>query len=454
MKKTVLICFFIFLCIVLISCSNNTPDGTMDGLTDDSGESENSSKGNSSDKITITLGGLRLYDELLQEVAAFNEESEMHWIQVIDYFAEAEYNWVAAEMRLYTELIAGKGPDILVDFASSYRNSTLFVDLYPFIDNDNELDRSDFFPNALKAFEGIDGELKFVADRFIIHTMIGIAEDLAFIDSWTPQDLLVILDEFSHMQVPLGSKMYDEGFVSIMITFSGDQFIDFERYKANLDSEEFIHVLEASRRLPNRNDIPDIYMEATTEFTKLRLREQLVSFTFLNNPRKYQEFVFALGDIRVIGIPTSQGGSDIIVAYNEQLGITASSEHKEEAWMFVRRFLMTPNQADSAQLSKVFSNGFPLRIDLYEKLIAECMRTTASTYIGDGSLSLDTMTQTEADDLRTIIENAKPVGRHLDIEIRDHIEGDINTFYAGGKTAEETAKIMQNRVQTYLDELS
>jgi len=453
-KNILLICFFIFLCIVLISCSNNTPNGTIDGLTDDSGEPGNSSKDNSSDKITITLGGLYLYDDLLREVAAFNEESETHWIQVIDYVAEAGNDWYAAATRLHTQLTAGKGPDILVDYSSSYRNSALFVDLYPFIDNDDELDRSDFFPNVLNALEGTDGELKFVADRFMIQTMIGIAEDLAFIDSWTPQDLLVILDEFSHMQAPLGDYMDCAGFIFTMIAFSGDEFIDWGQYKANLDSEEFIRILEVSRRLPNRNVNPDADSLDTSEFTKLRRRDQLVSFALIYTPRRYQEFVVALGDIRVIGVPTSQGGSDIIVPYNEPLGITASSEHKEEAWSFVRRVLLSPYQARYAELSEVFWNGFPLRIDLYEKVIAESMRTTANSGFVDGSLSLGLMTQTETDDLRTIIENAKPVGQWLDNEIMRHVEGDINTFYAGGKTAEETARIIQNRVQTYLDELS
>jgi ABC-type glycerol-3-phosphate transport system substrate-binding protein len=454
MKKTTLICCFISLCIVLISCSHNTSDGALEGVPDNPGEPVYDHTENSSDKITITLGGLYLYGELLLEVAAFNKESQTHRIQVIDYLEKADNNWEAAAMRLRTELITGKGPDILYDFAWSYINSNLFVDLYPFIDNDDELDRSDFFPNVLNAFEGTDGLLRFIANRFTIQTMIGIAEDLDLIDSWTPQDLIVILDDLTHMQTPLGDKMDSESFVRNMIAFSGDVFIDWEQYKANLDSEEFMRILEASRGLLNREGLPDINREDTSEFAKMLRREQLVSFTLLNRPRNYQEFTDALGNIRVIGIPTSQGGADFIVPYVETLGITASSEHKEEAWLFVRRFLQPPNSSRSAKLSEIFIDGFPLRIDLYEKLIAECMKTTAIAYTVDGSFSLGKMTQAEADNLSEIINNAKPKGQGLDIEIWRHIAGDLNNFYAGGKTVEETARIMQHRVQTYLDELS
>ncbi|MCL2628573.1 MAG: hypothetical protein FWD44_07770 [Oscillospiraceae bacterium] len=449
MKKTTLICFFISLCLILISCSNNAHDGAIDDLTDNPGKPENNSKDNSSEK-TITLGGMYLSDNLLREVKAFNEKSETLRIQVINYFEEAEYDWAAAEMRLHTELIAGKGPDILVDFGSRYTNNKLFVDLYPFIDNDNELERSDFFPNVLSAFEGTDGALRFVADRFVIQTMIGITEDLAFINSWTPHDLLGILDDLKHMQAPLGQYMDREGFVKTMIAFSGDEFINWEQYKANLDSDEFIRILEASRSLPN-HIISD---DDTSEFTRLRRGEHLVSFALVYTPRRYQEFVVALGDIRAIGVPTSQGGSDIIVPYNETLGITASSEHKEEAWSFIRRVLMSPYRTGSVNLSEVFSDGFPMRIELYDELIAETMSSTAAPATVEGPLLLGEMTQTEADDLRAIIENAKPVGQWLDIDIWRHLEGDMNTFYSGGKTATETAKLMQFRIQTYLDELS
>jgi len=459
MKKLILFCLVIILlsalvCISLISCGNNSSDGTIDSKPNDSGGLVNNNTDKTSDKITITLGGLYLYGELLKEVAAFNSESDTHWIHVIDYLEEAENDWEAAALRLRTELIAGKGPDILADFASRYRNSELLVDLYPFIDNDNELNRAVFFPNVLNAFEGTDGSLRLIANRFTIQTMIGIAEDLDFIDSWTPQDVLLILDDLKHMQAPFGNKMDNVGFVRTMIAFSGDKFLDWGNYKANLDSEDFIRILEASRSLPNWNDIPDINSDDTDEFTKLHRHEYFVAFTLLNTPHNYREFVFALGDIRVIGVPTPQGGSDIIVPYNEKLGITVSSEHKEEAWLFVRRVLMSPNRVGSEKLSEVFIDGFPLFIDVYDELIAESMSTTAMAYTIEGSLSMGKMTQIEADDLRTIIENAKPVGQWLDIEIWRHIEGDLNTFYAGGKTAEETAKIMQHRVQTYLDELN
>ena len=54
--------------------------------------------------------------------------------------------------------------------------------------------------------------------------------------------------------------------------------------------------------------------------------------------------------------------------------------------------------------------------------------------------------------LRIIIDNAVPIGRWIRGELWDHIADDLNAFYSGVRTAEDTARIMQNRVQRYLNE--
>jgi len=58
----------------------------------------------------------------------------------------------------------------------------------------------------------------------------------------------------------------------------------------------------------------------------------------------------------------------------------------------------------------------------------------------------------EADDLRYIIESAIPSGRLVRLELWVHIIDDLNAYYAGGRSASDTARILQSRVQLYLDE--
>jgi hypothetical protein len=72
----------------------------------------------------------------------------------------------------------------------------------------------------------------------------------------------------------------------------------------------------------------------------------------------------------------------------------------------------------------------------------------------DLSIPFYAMTQNEADDLRAIIESAVPQRRRIEDELWNHLEDDLNSFFAGHRTTPDTARIMQNRVQTYLNEQS
>ena len=71
--------------------------------------------------------------------------------------------------------------------------------------------------------------------------------------------------------------------------------------------------------------------------------------------------------------------------------------------------------------------------------------------VGGGYIQLYAMTSTEADTLRTIVHSARPGGRfHADLWTI--VQEELPPFFHGDRTAENTARIIQNRVQTYLSE--
>jgi len=67
------------------------------------------------DVTTITIGGMYFSGEILQALIDFNSENDIVQIALRDYTDETDGNWIAAQTRLQTELIAGRGPDIIFD---------------------------------------------------------------------------------------------------------------------------------------------------------------------------------------------------------------------------------------------------------------------------------------------------------------------------------------------------
>ena len=412
-----------------------------------------------SDKIAITLGGFFIYGDVLEEVINFNNESLTHQIVVHDYLDNAE-SWEAAVLRLRTELLTGKGPDIIYNPDYALSDAGFLVDLYTLIDADDNLDRTDFFPNILKELEAPDGSLTTVVDTFQIGTMFGITDHIKHITSWTPQDLLAVMDETSHMQAPFGRWMDREDFIRTMIHYSGDEYIDWGSRRAKLDSDAFMNILEIARHLPDRNDILDIDDDYVDTVTKMLRGDQLLQQIVIANPGSFILLSAGSEIFTILGFPTSEGGANAITLDINALGINASSNHIEEAWSFVRKVLLPSRDFDISDSRVGHEIGFPIRIDTYEKLIEVCKTppiigarfTVYSTGEAVNLLEIDTLSQADADDLRLFIESAIPMGRFIRDELWNHLRDDLNAFFAGGRTAEDTARIMQNRVQTYLDE--
>ena len=417
-----------------------------------------------SDKIAITLGGFWIYGDVLEAVINFNNESHTHQIIVHDYINDAE-SWDAAVLRLKTELITGKGPDIIYNPDNAFIDNSFMVDLYTLIDADDELSKSDFFPNILEALEAPDGSLAMVVDTFQIGTLYGIADYIGHISSWTPQELLTLMDSVSHMHAPFGRWMDREGFIRTMILYSGDEYIDWSSRRAKLDSDAFKNILEIARRLPDSNDIFDINDEPVDDRTKMLRGEQLLTQAVIANPNSFVTLPAGFEEIILIGFPTSEGGASFITLDINAIGINASSNHIEEAWSFVRKALLPPEELDVSDPSVSYKVGFPIRIDAYDNLIEICKtplivngvkKPRFTVYSPDDSsdiLEIDVLSQTDADDLRLFIEDAKPIGKYIRDELWYHLRNDLNAFFAGDRTAEDTARIIQSRIQTYLDEL-
>ncbi|MCL2827207.1 MAG: extracellular solute-binding protein [Oscillospiraceae bacterium] len=416
------------------------------------------------ERTIITLGGVWLSSDVRAEVIAFNRASQTHQIQVRDYsIYNTNDDWRAGNLRLLAELAVGDGPDIIWGwYDATLANRGMFADLYAFIDADPVLNRSDFFPNILAAMETADGSLSMVANSFGLETMVGMTDAVGHIQSWTLADMLELLEgtDDADMEHIMGQWLTGENFLSIMLMFSGREFIDWDEHQANLNSDAFIHLLEIAARLPQQreDDGNNFRQNFVSDYTRMRRGEQLLISTGIWNPSRYSELAAALGgDFTVLGMPTGEGGAHVI-HLGQSVGINAGSDHQDEAWSFVRQFLLPDFRVEWS---------IPLRIDQYDAAIANAMAPFDVWVDEDGNewptgggswwvddylqIELQPMTEEEARGLRAIVESANMTGRFDEI-IMEMVQEEIQPFFAGDRTAADTARILQNRIQTYLNE--
>ena len=136
-------------------------------------------------------------------------------------------------------------------------------------------------------------------------------------------------------------------------------FLDFGANRVDLDSEDFLKLLEIAARIGIGEDEFSVGPNAIARTLQ---REQWVLTAGLWSPAYYQMHTAVLGeDIAALGYPTP-GGGDHAISQHPGLAISAASPHQDPAWNFVRKFLLPDAEIEY---------GLPLRIDLYEAMIAE-----------------------------------------------------------------------------------
>ncbi|MDR2600593.1 MAG: hypothetical protein LBC73_10015 [Oscillospiraceae bacterium] len=409
-------------------------------------------------KVIITLGGIWFSDEIRREIINFNNENHEYKIEIRDYLDSGSMDaWIAGELRLYTDMITGRGPDIIIDTGHNLINHNYLVDLYSFIDDDSKLKRTDFFHSILQSLETPEGKLPLITNAFMIQTMLATNENAYKLDPLTFANLLQLLNEFDSLYLA-GDYMSRELLIENAIFASDNSFINWDTKNAFIDTDAFINVLEIASRLPEKED-GIIYFDYSN-ISRLLSGRQLLHQYILMNPEEFHNLqAIAQGAIVSVGMPTLSGGQELVIP-REGIGINIGSPHQEAAWSFIRRFLLPEGELNI---------GFPIRIDKYEELIDVLMTPNLwledvpefgivageerpREIILDGeTINIYAMTVKEAAALREIIDMAS-IRVRSDRAVWAIVQEDIHAYFNGIRDAANTARIMQSRVQIYFDE--
>ena len=476
MKKVITMLLFLLIVVVaLVACADDKPEGQ-----------DPDRNGESSDKIILTFGGVWItHSPTIQSaVRAFNYENDEYEIQIVDYIDSGDDDLGGALLRFQIELMTGGGPDIIFDNFRRLFDHGPFLDLYPFIDADPELSREDFFPNMLQGMERADGTLPMFTNSFqSINTMIGVNENVAHSDKWTPAELIKVAEKNSEMPYPFGLYWTSSTFMTEMLRFNSAQFINTNTFEAHIDSDDFISLLQVAKCFPDLNGYESALNTYGNDYIRMLHGNQQLSVVSIHRFMDYHLLTEIFGESLVImGMPTGEGGM-CFLNVQSMMGINAATKHPDKVWEFLRNFLLPTATIDSFRQGSIdYFQQIPLRIDIYEAFIEHLMTpryrtdtegvTLETPYVifeltdsggiveissvehAQGAVyELYAMPEDVAKNLRIIVESAKVARSFFTAELNLIIYADLNLYFSGARTAQETARIMQGRVELYLSEL-
>jgi len=425
-------------------------------------------------KENLTMAAIYLDYNVQDMIVRFNRSNKDYRVEILDYSEAVDGDWEAGLNKLNTEIMSGNVPDIFCLNGLNYTqlaSKGILEDLYPYIDADPELDRSDFFPNILGAME-VGGKLCTTISGVYINSVIGASSVVGDTPGWT-------YDEFNEAlsNMPEGCTAFDEyvtrsDILQNCLALDMDYFVDWGSGECNFNSEQFISLLEFAKSFPAEFDW-DNYSWETAASTEDRLasgQQMLVQTSAYSiDDIFYNNYTSFMGSpITYIGYPTYSGTGNMFNITESGYAMSSKTEHKDAVWQLLREFFTKEYQEE-------YVYSISSRIDVFEDK-AKLATTIEYQKDAEGNNILDEngepipivrygmwnqhtqqpveiycLTEEQVDQIRELLETTTKMADYDNSIIQIVTEG-AAPFFEGQKSAEDVAKLIQSKVNIYVNE--
>ena len=432
--------------LAMSSCGKNNNEQVPDIAVTEDGK-----------KIVKMYADINLYDNLYSQIAEFNNKNSEYEVQLTEYCKEFEESMT----RLNTDITTGNPPDILIlDGAlplKSYNDKGLFADLYEFIDSDPDMKREDLIGSVLKANEA-DGKLFKISFDFYIDTVVGKTSLVGEKQGRTAEEFLELAASYPDKRA-MPADMTKYRALQMFAYYGCNEYIDESTGKCSFNGDDFIKLLEFCDTFPSefdgggqefRNELADAFHNGTTLFYS---DHPIVRF----NSIRLLEHGLVGEPVTFMGFPNVGGNGSVIRSGSNEYAVMSASQNKEGAWEFLKYFLSEEYQ-DSFAMEQ---ENFPVRKSslefaaeeakkgVYDSVLEEYYEPKmvfSGNIIGVG-LNTDEDNRKICDLIDSAVGHSQYTSHFYEI-----INEEATMYFAGQRPAKETAEIIQNRIQNYLDE--
>ncbi|SDC55571.1 multiple sugar transport system substrate-binding protein [Paenibacillus sp. UNCCL117] len=344
-----------------------------------------------------------------------------------------------------TEILSGKGPDIFEISGlpiKDYVNKNLLLNMGELMEQDKTLNKSDLQMNILDALKSDDGILYAMPFGFNLRAFVGDGNILknAKIDdqNWSWKQFEEISKQLGESGAERRYAMAGEApdfRMQEMIVDRYTEFVDPAAKKAMFDSPVFVGAMQ---------QIKDMYDHKVMTSEPADIGKQMFYSTVLRSPADFIDGLHAFfSNPKLLQKPEQKGGTRIVPA--SQFSIQAKSPVKEEAWKFI--VFMLSEEGQSLQERP----GFSLLKSVNEKQLNDIQQQVKSGTYKTPDGKLPKMSDNEIAKFKEFINTADSYAE-ADGKVISIVGEESMAFFSGQKTADNVAKLIQNRVTTYLNE--
>ena len=417
------------------------------------------------DKKVLSLGCLWVDSDVKKRVIDFNKSNSEYRITIKDYSQyNTEEDWNAGTNKFNSDVASGQAPDIVVandpSIIHNYISKGLFADLTDYIKNDSDINFDDIFPNLIKA-SSYNDKIYEVVPSFTISTVAGKKSVLGDRKSWTMEEFLQFKNSLQS-----GMSMFAdatrENMLNNFLSVNVSDYMDFSKGKCYFDTPEFISLLGYLKEFPKAEEMytDDYWENYDYESAESAYRENKVvlSPTAIYDLREIKYLIRGTfgEEVTFIGYPCKEGNGSSINPMSSY-AISSKSPYKDVAWEFVKYYYSTEYQDK-------LSWGIPASMTQFDKNAKaatekpyyydennEKFEYDDTYYINGQEVVIDPLSEAEIASIKEFVKSVDRISSY-NSEIENIITEDAEPFFAGQKSAEEVAKVIQSRVNIYINE--
>ena len=422
-------------------------------------------------KKYIDMGTIGIPSEdLLDYIVSYNtEEGNTSRIRVKDYntvlapdLSYSQRQTILSD-KVYSEMLEGKGPDILVNFScfSQFNSEEILVDLNKYVDGPNGLNREEYFDNVLSAFEN-KGKLYQIPVCFDIRGLLGNKDLIGERTGWTYSEFSGIVEKLPSDVEVIAELEYND-LLERMLSDAMLDFIDYSKKDVYFDGDEFRQLLTITKEYgtdqvlpedPDGNGIPEFGVQeepATDPSKQMQTGTLALMPVEIYNLYRYAESRAILKDKGIyVGMP-SPGGAGVSAMPVLTLAVSSFSSNKDEVWTFIRRLF----DEDSQYTYTSSLGSIPLHRKAFDRICNDAIidnQYLIEQFEHDGSYFSffpfpDTMvriTQDDAKGFKALIESVSTI-MSTDPSVLQIIEEETAPFFRDEKSVEDVCRIIQER---------
>lgn len=356
--------------------------------------------------------------------------------------------------RVFMELAAGKGPDLMwvnEEDMHILEEKGLLMELSGLISEDI---KEQMLPGVIQS--GTIDDRMVGLKLYAIYRTVFVSDAVWEKDTWTLADVRDILQSredwdwaFSYRfgeMAPYGP--YELLSEVLLADLEGSEFLDMEQGRCSFDSEEFVELIKLCKKYGQVNQAEK---DAEEWYAQLKDGESIAHISWMVDG--FVDFSLAMNryedSAHIVGFPTQEGGKNFILA-NSYLVVNANTEHQEQIRELIAYLLSYDNQYDSSYMS--------VRKDVIRDSVVyfepdESWRLKIST-TKNSFMNIEKKPDgtTWIEEYLAFLEDCVPEPNWRYTSVGQILSEELPAYFEGNKSAEDVADIIQRRVQLYLSE--